>query len=76
MKVHAERKNGSKGLLKMDFFLMLRIFSQKMIQKFNLKTINSQSKKQIEEEVERWPDRIPDVRYPEKVERRRTEFRM
>ena len=62
-----------------------------MIQKFNLKTINSQSKKQIEEEVERRADRIPDVRYPEKVERwpdipdvrypekvehRRTEFQM
>ena len=28
------------------------------------------------EKVERRPDRIPDVRYPEKVEHRWTEFRM
>ena len=28
------------------------------------------------EEVERWPDRIPDVRYLEEVECRRTEFWM
>ena len=39
-----------------------------MIQKFNLKTINSQSKKQIEERVKRWPNRIPDVRHPEEME--------
>ena len=28
------------------------------------------------EKVKRWTDRIPDMRYPEKVERRRTEFRI
>ena len=39
-----------------------------MIQKFGLKTINSQSKKQIEERVKRWPDGIPDVRHPEEME--------
>ena len=31
------------------------------------KTISSQSKKQIEEKVERWLDKIAAVRYPEKV---------
>ena len=37
--------------------------------KIQFKTIISQSKKQIEEKVERRPNKIVAVRYPEKVER-------
>ena len=39
-----------------------------MVQKIKFKTVSSQSKKQIEEKVKRWPDRIPDVRHPEEME--------
>ena len=58
----------------------MKVACQKEIWHQNLLNMRSweiqENALRLKKNVGRRPDRIPDVRYPEKVERQRTEFRM